>query len=264
MHNIIYRSIRCPALMLVCFLSKTLRIWQNSGGDDQNTISSTGGITYGSGVSAMTSKPDEEITWTKEQQKKSDESTALLSLKPHIPRQNPILWCFHVLEGFTIFVSICLIATQVLPLFLAQNIFGQIGYLSLALRLYVSLFLVLIIATELNILLSIIQSSMLLQNFFSRGILYTFLGLICVQEGSSEQLRDILAHHNSVVDSSIRNWTAIFMQISSWCMLAVGVVYTMLGMCCLQRVRNARKAAEKQAWRDYRRDLKRWKQQAGN
>ena len=181
--------------------------------------------------------------------------------KPHVPTQNPCLYLFHLLEGVAVATALCLLATQVIPLCFvkASSLAHQFG-LSLVLKVYISLFCVLFIITELNLPIPLVRSSPLLQTYLSRGFLYSFLGLICVEESYSERVKDILNHGK---DEFHVGWLAIFMQITSWFMLAIGVLYMLLGLCCLKRVRDRMKEREIEAWREYREALRRWKAEYG-
>jgi hypothetical protein len=200
---------------------------------------------------------DEEEGKALLQRENANKKDALAS-RPHVPPQNPCLWLFHMLEGIAIATDICLFATQILPLFLVHNI--DIGVLSLALKVYIAFFCILFVSTEVNIPIPFIQSSQLLQSYLSRGILYSFVGLICVEESYSERVKDILAHNK---DSFHVGWPAIFMQLSSWFMLAVGLTYMLLGICCLKGMRDRMKANEIEAWREYHKNLKEWKSKYG-
>jgi hypothetical protein len=183
--------------------------------------------------------------------------------KPHMPRQNPCLWCFHLLEGFATIVSLCLLVTQVLPLFYVRfsDFAGQIDFLSLALKVYISFFCLFFIATELGLPLPPVQASPMLQNYTSRGVLYSFLGLICVQEAYSERVKDMVDHRDDAYFHV--GWAAIFMQITSWLMLGVGVVYILLGVCCLKRLRDRMEQDEKVTWANYRQGIAEWKTKYG-
>ena len=182
--------------------------------------------------------------------------------KPHVPGQNPCLYLFHVLEGVAVATTLCLMATQILPLFLvpAKDIVEKIGVLSLALKVYISFFLLIFVITELDLPVPLVTSSPLLQNYASRGVLYSFIGLICVEESYSERVKDLVAHGK---DEFHIGWASIFMQISSWLMLVFGLVYLLLGICCMKRLRDRMKENERQAWRDYREAMREWKTKYG-
>lgn len=177
---------------------------------------------------------------------------------PYMPRYNPCLWIFHLLEGVAVVTALCLLTTQVLPLFMVPRaqIMDDIGVLSLALKVYISMFCFMFIIVETDLPVPLIRSSPLLQTYTSRGFIYSFLGLICVEESYSERVKDILAHGK---DSFHVGWAAIFMQISSWVMLSIGVIYMMLGVCCLKRLRDRLKQQEIDAWKKYREETRAWK-----
>jgi hypothetical protein len=180
-----------------------------------------------------------------------------LATKPHIPRQNACLWLFHFLEGVTVIAALCLLATQVIPLCYlpASEIPAKIGILSLALKIYISAFCVLFCLVEAGWPIPWIRSSPLLQVYISRGFLYSFLGLICVEESTSERIKDIV---HKTADELHVSWAAIFMQISSWCFLATGMLYMLLGLCCMKRVRDRLQQKEKDDWQEYRKAIKEW------
>lgn len=182
------------------------------------------------------------------------------SLKPHRPGQDPCLWLFHMLEGIAVTAALCLLVSQILPFLLVQqrsDITKKIGINSMALRLYISVFCVLFMGTEMGTPLSIVRNSQLLQTYASRGFLYSFLGLVCVEESYSERVRDIVAH---VGDSFHIGWASVFMEVSSWLMLSTGMVYILLGVCCCKRLRDRKKQREVDAWKKYKEDMTAWKQ----
>ncbi|GKY91828.1 hypothetical protein MPSEU_000154400 [Mayamaea pseudoterrestris] len=176
--------------------------------------------------------------------------------RPHVPRQNPCLWIFHFVQFTACVSSICLVATQVIPVIMVPGeVMTRMGALSLALKVYVSVFCVAIIIVEADLPVPWIQQSPLMTRFFSRGFIYSFIGLVCVEESYSERIRDIV--HQK--DQFQVGWAAIFMQISSWLMLGIGFIYMILGMFCLKRLRDRLKQKEITEWKQYRRDLKEWK-----
>jgi hypothetical protein len=141
--------------------------------------------------------------------------------KPHKPNQNLCLWLFHLLEGITGVSAVCLLTTQLIPLLMvrASEIVVRIGALALALKVYVTIFCILILLVECDLPIPIVRDSPLFQAYLSRGFFYSFMGLICVQEAYSERVKDIVAHRR---DAFHVGWAPIFMQISSWLMVAVG------------------------------------------
>jgi hypothetical protein len=180
------------------------------------------------------------------------------TLKPHKPGQNACLWLFHLLEGVTTVVCICLMATQLFPFFMMK--LKDIGVLNMFLKAYISLFCLLFILTETNAPVPQVRRSALLQPYATRGFLYSFLGLICVEEAYSERVKDIVSFGSNEFHIS---WAAIFMEITSWLMLSCGVLYGLLGICCMKRLHDHMKQNEIDAWKRYHEELKRWKERFG-
>jgi hypothetical protein len=180
-------------------------------------------------------------------------------LKPHMPNQTPCLWIFHTLEGVAVISALCLLMSQAIPVALvaATSSEVQMSFLSVALKVYISLFCVAFVLVELNLAIPFLRTSELLQSFLSRGFIYSFLGLICVEEAYSERVKDIVSHGK---DEFHVGWLAIFMQISSWFMLSVGALYMLLGVFCLKGLRDRMHKKEKDDWKKYREDLKVWKE----
>ena len=165
-----------------------------------------------------------------------------------LPHPNFILYAFYWLEGIAILASVCLLATQVLPLLYMT--LHEIGILQLCLRIYIGMFCFCFILVEFETPLPFLQASLLLQTYFSRGFLYTFLGLIGMEEAYSVRVNDMEEHRNEEYHVA---WASLFMQVSSWLVVAVGVVYMMCGICCLKVVRDKLKLA-------YQEKLERYKQ----
>lgn len=175
---------------------------------------------------------------------------------PHRPHDNPCLYIFHIFSAIAVMSSTCLIATQIIPIvWLANHNQVSENLLTLGLKSYITLFCVMFVVVEADLKVPLIRSSPLMQNYFSRGFIYSFIGLVCVEESYSERIKDSITAR----DAFHVGWIAIFMQISSWFMLGVGLVYMLFGMCCLKRLRDRLKQNEIEAWRKYREDMKDYK-----
>lgn len=185
------------------------------------------------------------------------------ALKPHRPNMNACLWMFHLLEGISVTASVCLLVTQIIPFFQnpdATTSTTTMSILEILLKIYISLFCVLFILTETQAPIPSIRNSPILQVYLSRGFLYSFVGLICVEEAYSERVKEVLTTHH---DEFYVGWYAIFMDVSSGFMLLCGIVYMMLGLCCLKRLRDRIKQQEIDAWKQYRIDMKAWDEKYG-
>jgi hypothetical protein len=212
-----------------------------------------------SAVALAKSKGKKKLaTASKQKQPPTPRTAAALRAKPHVPGVNPCLWLFHTLQGIGVLASLMLCVTQMIPIVFARgDVLERVGPASVALKAYISSFCVVFVAVETDLPVPFLRDSNLFQRYFSRGFLYSFLGLICLEEAYSERVRDIVRKNQSAVDSV--GWAPIFMQLSSWLMLAVGCVYMLMGLCCLKRLRDRLKEKEQQEWKEYREAIKRWK-----
>jgi hypothetical protein len=213
---------------------------------------------------ALAPSPGETYTGKELKMTQSAATDAILKtrpslLKPHMPNQNPCLWLFHLLQGVAVISALCLLVTQAIPITLDAKTSEpvQMNFLSVALKVYISLFCIIFVLIELNLNIPFLRSSELLQTFLSRGFIYSFLGLICVEEAYSERVRDIVSHGK---DEFHVGWLAIFMQISSWFMLGVGALYMLLGVFCLRGFRDRLNQKEQDDWKKYREELKVWRE----
>ena len=196
---------------------------------------------------------------------KSVISAIIATNKPHIPRQNPCLCIFHLLQGLAALASLCLFISQLLPLLWHSTSTAagttdnnKVGILSAILKVYIAVICLAFILVEVDLPVPVIRNSTLLNAFWSRGFIYSFIGLVCTTEAYSERVDDLLTH------SSQRfyiGWGPVFMQVASWLMFGIGCVYMVLGVCCLRGLRDKMKQKEKDAWKQYRQELRAWKQQ---
>lgn len=192
--------------------------------------------------SAPLSPPDDELKDSKDNQGEEEvESTN------RTPRKGVCLSLFHVLEFMGILASIGLLATQALPLFFIPM--EEIGLLQLALRMYVSMFCLSIILVEFSVPFPFIRESKILQSYFSRGFIYSFIGLIGMEESYAVTVKALTVDPGAVAhqyDALHISWAPLFILASSWLMVVSGVIYMLLGICCMKRLRDKlRKTYEK-------------------
>jgi len=173
---------------------------------------------------------------------------------PQTPRQNPCLWLFHLIEGIAVIAFLCIVTIQALPLFLTSV--RNIGILELGLKAYISFFCLLFIMVELDVPIGWLRDSSLLSIYFSRGFIYSFVGLICLEQSFSERVKDVIYHAK---DDFHVAWVPLFMQISSSFVLGIGMLYMLLGTCCLKRLRDSMKRREKEEWKEFRRAMREYR-----
>lgn len=67
-----------------------------------------------------------------------------------------------------------------------------------------------------------------LENWVYRGFLYSYTGLIGVEESHSVRVSP---------DTAMANFISVLVKMPSYAMVAMGCLYMLLGMCCCNRVR---------------------------
>jgi hypothetical protein len=167
--------------------------------------------------------------------------------KPERPRRNCLLGMFQSMESFGVLTSLSLMATQIMPIILIP--LDEIGVMSLVLKIYVSVFCFLFILVEWDLPILFLRNATFLQAYLSRGFLYSFMGLSCLEEAYSERIQDMVAHAR---DRFHVAWFSLFMQVSSWMMLGLGITYMLLGVCCLKRLRDKVVQTDRAQWAAYR------------
>jgi hypothetical protein len=86
-----------------------------------------------------------------------------------------------------------------------------------------------------------------LYNWIPRGIFYIFLSVICFEQQIVVRALDMDQHYST----SSRFFDTVPIILAAWFMLVTGVMYVLLGMCCLQRVMERVRAEEKESWIEY-------------
>mmetsp|Transcript_14902 Transcript_14902/g.41279 ORF Transcript_14902/g.41279 Transcript_14902/m.41279 type:complete len:285 (-) Transcript_14902:432-1286(-) len=224
-------------------------------------------VTYGAGVSPDDDSPFGEGDKKKDgdplagdgdgddKKKKKKKNTDDEIGPPEMPRPNCLLAIFFFLEACGILASLALLVTQLIPLFVVSV--RTLGVVAFILKVHIIIFCLLFVAVETSLPLSFLTNSGFLQNYFSRGFLYSFVGLSCVEEAYSEHMSDILSHSQY---SSKTAWLEIFIDVSAWAIIALGAMYVLLGICCLKGVRDRMRAEHKEQWGEYRKERKLYKQ----
>jgi hypothetical protein len=204
-----------------------------------------------------------------------DDTTELHADAPQRPKIDPCLWVFHFIEGLTAISALLLLLTQIAPVVLLKketenlqqqqhgsnggdNVQHPLSLTAIVERLYLTIFCLLIIVTESSAPIPIVRDSQILQNYCSRGFLYSFIGIICLEEAYSERVKGLLANVANVEGFHIV-WAALFMEVSAWLMLAMGMLYMVLGILCLKLLRDRMVEREKKHWKTFRQELAEWR-----
>ena len=84
-------------------------------------------------------------------------------------------------------------------------------------------------------------------NWIPRGVFYIFLSIICFEQSIVVRAIDEERH----ASTSSRFFDGIFIVVSGWCMMLVGVVYTIFGIFCVQKIMERVRIDEKIKWNEY-------------
>jgi len=177
-----------------------------------------------------------------------DESTGQPVQLVVSPMKNCCLHFFHWFEALAIMSCLGVLTTQLIPLVIVP--LKDLGFLQTVLRIYVSLFSVAFILVELRVPWPFLKKAHLLQSYFSRGLLYTFLGVVVMEEAYSGRIDDMVHHASSEFHVA---WAPLFMQISSWFVFGIGCFYMIFGLCCLQLLRDNLHKKHKQQVEEFQR-----------
>ena len=81
-----------------------------------------------------------------------------------------------------------------------------------------------------------------------------------MQEAYSERITDMVNSGNTTSGMFHVSWISLFMQVSSWMMVGLGVVYMIFGVLWLQLVRDRVVRHHKLQWAHYREALERYRE----
>lgn len=147
------------------------------------------------------------------------------------PRPHPCLLVLHFISSIAVLASLCLVASQLIPIIIA---YPNVGFLQVALRFYVALFCIMFILVGLQVPLPFLKHNITFQNYISRGFLISFNGLIGLEQAYSVQLTDVI---ETATSSGFHvSWSPLFMRISSWTMVVIGYVYIVMGVLCMKQL----------------------------
>mmetsp|Transcript_42068 Transcript_42068/g.127609 ORF Transcript_42068/g.127609 Transcript_42068/m.127609 type:complete len:292 (-) Transcript_42068:229-1104(-) len=150
-----------------------------------------------------------------------------------MPRRSCCHVIFVVVNAVALLSCLCMALSQVLPL-----IFVPLPLLQAALRGYLTFFCVIFCIAELEIPFPFIRSSQSLHDFKSKGFLFTFVAVVSMEQivasDVGERLDELLAPYGSELGAVAR----VFIDVSCWLMLSVGLLYLLLGLLCMKRVRD--------------------------
>jgi hypothetical protein len=148
----------------------------------------------------------------------------------------PLRTCCHsffiLIQGIAIISNFAMIAIQLIPIYIWPT---TISIIQKVVRYYIAFFNLTLILAELDV----IQS---LKNWISRGLIYTFLGVIALDQRYTMikyGFLNVKAKTNTNFgDTWNELWTSIFIEIGSWVIIGIGCTYVFLEIICMRRYRD--------------------------
>lgn len=172
-----------------------------------------------------------------------------VSGRPIQPKRKWPVKLFFIIEIYAVVTCLILLISQFLPIILVPLKSFDRGHL--ALKVYIMIFSLIFIIVEIDHpFFTFIQGAAFLQNYSSRGFLYSFFGLIVY----SETAGDLLANSGNIDTGTSMfdiSWWAVSNCVAAFSMISLGVLYFLLGLFCLQRVRDKCVYEDRLIWKAY-------------
>jgi len=143
--------------------------------------------------------------------------------------------------------------SQLLPIVLVPlSDFDDKAYL--ALKVYMCIFSIIFMIVEIDQpSIPFLKNAVFSTTYATRGFVYTFFGLICFEEAYSEKAHKMLEQAESSSSSILSvSWFAISNRVAAYSLLSMGILYFLMGIFCLQTIRNQFVYGDRATWKAYR------------
>ena len=173
-----------------------------------------------------------EESWSKAEQaileRHRQESLRVRWLEDTNPSRRPLHRCFVLISTLTGISALNMGLGQLIGILVQTT--SPIQY---ALRIYVIALCCLVVLVEKEWTL-FARESKILHNWVTRGLCYGFIGLLGLEEN------DVARHQSGKQNDVWADFNAIerYVSVVAWIMVACGVFYCAMGICCLQLVYN--------------------------
>mmetsp|Transcript_37313 Transcript_37313/g.37636 ORF Transcript_37313/g.37636 Transcript_37313/m.37636 type:complete len:249 (-) Transcript_37313:131-877(-) len=157
--------------------------------------------------------------------------------KEPVVRRNACHKIFIVISAASIISLLSMACCQSLP-FIFYRKFEPLEFL---IRIYVTVFCVIFTLAEFEIT-AFLRESAMASNFLMKGVFYSFLGLVGKQQTMAMQVHD--KDHNMSLNPLGKDGTtgaeilAFVITGTSWALIACGALYFVLGVFCMQALRD--------------------------
>mmetsp|Transcript_36284 Transcript_36284/g.41382 ORF Transcript_36284/g.41382 Transcript_36284/m.41382 type:complete len:353 (-) Transcript_36284:10-1068(-) len=159
------------------------------------------------------------------------------------PSKHCMLTFFHGFELISSIPLLVLLAIQIFPIVMVP--IQTLGYLQTTIRIYESLFVLILILVEWRV--PFLRENYLLQTFFTRGFLHTFAAVLAMEEAFFDT-KEIDNAYNTIH----LEWApTLGRKIALWSVFAIGCLYMIFGIFCLQILRNTLDTQHKEKMEEY-------------
>jgi len=171
---------------------------------------------------------------------------------PNRPKREWPVKVFFVIEACALLTCLTLLVSQLLPIvFVPISDFDDRAYL--ALKIYMCIFSIIFMIVEIDQpSIPFLKNAVFSTTYATRGFVYTFFGLICFEEAYSEKAHKMLEKAESSSSILTVSWFATSNRLAAFSLLSMGILYFLMGICCLQTIRNQFIYGDRATWKAYR------------
>jgi len=146
-----------------------------------------------------------------------------------------------LLRSYTFISASLLLVAQILAIFSDTTKLEPIQF---ALHFYMAFSLCMVMINEIQVF-ALFRDSGMLSNWFSCGTLYSFLGVIALEE-NEVVLSQIVVDDNGVETPVKMSGLSLYSEVTAWLLVTAACFYVLLGFTCIQVLyrRQTQKEAE--------------------
>ena len=187
-----------------------------------------GGDALSNNSTSSTSKRSLKNKEDKSKKKKKQQSSS------DGPQKTIPHFLFDIVRYLAIFASGAMLFMQILPIVVLPK--DEITGLQYFVRVYLIIFCASFILLESRIPLLRRLSFPAHDNWILRGFMYTFIGIIGMEQDVAIKVEDIASGTANILGPDYGTlFASLFFAITTWIMVGVGVLYMILGTMCLQK-----------------------------
>ena len=138
------------------------------------------------------------------------------------PTRRPMHRFFRFVSLLAILAAVAMAIGQVVGIF-----FFDVGPIQYVMRIYVVALCVMVVFNECE-WTKYTKESSILRNWVTRGLIYSFVGVLGLEENDTSTNRSDNVTGQEAAD--------IYTKAVAWLMLGVGMLYFLMGITCMQRI----------------------------